>query len=210
MNRQIALITPIGSLVLDEACHQAAAWLTSGYDAQMSANVSVAQFTSSEFVEDVCSVLERHGLPGEMLILEITGSMLMRDVPQTIATLSALNSLGVKIAIDDFGTGIFLDGLSPPIPHRFAQDRSQLHHEGIGGSPGDRDPPCLGPSRKGLELETLAEGIEEQSQVARLQHEDCDSGQGFIFAKQLPAEDVSPFLDRRATEAREALSHGIV
>jgi len=100
------LIIPIGRWAVRTACAQSAAWLREGLPPLcMAVNLSPRQFTDPELVSNVVRVLEETGMPPELLELEITESMMMRDVEHAVAKLSAIRQLGVRLAIDDFGTG---------------------------------------------------------------------------------------------------------
>ena len=189
------LITQIGSFVLDEACAQAAAWHRAGYEFQMSVNASLAEFRSPQFVDGVRATLERHEIPARLLILEITESILMRDVPETFRTLAALKSVGVSIAIDDFGTGYSSMAYLQQFPiDSLKIDRSFITRA-IESPQATAILHALVQLGKALGIETLAEGIEQQPQLHRLQQEECDSGQGFLFARPLPPDQIIPFLD---------------
>ena len=189
---QSGLIVPIGEYVLKEACAQAARWRHDGYRVGMSVNVSMAQFESAGFVDLVCSILERNELEAEVLTLEITESMLMRDTATTIQVLAELEQLGVRIAIDDFGTGYSSLASLHQFPISSLKiDRSFIAKAGENAQSGIlvRSLVQLG---KALGVEIVAEGIEEKSQLTRLQQERCNSGQGFLFARPLPPEELVP------------------
>ena len=99
------LIVPIGRWVLEEACRQAAAWAAEGLQIGISVNVSAYQLGRKEFAEDVHKALQHSGIEPSSLTLEVTETMLMRNVPAACERLQEIKALGVRIAIDDFGTG---------------------------------------------------------------------------------------------------------
>jgi diguanylate cyclase (GGDEF)-like protein len=188
------LILPIGRWVLGEACRQAALWQSDGEPFQMSVNVSARQFDTVELVGEVRDALATSGLPPSSLTLEITESVLMHDLEETTRRLHELRALGVRIAIDDFGTGYS----SLAYLRRFPVDTLKIDRSFISSI---ADSPAAGALihtlvqlGKTLGLETVAEGIEDQVQLERLQRENCDTGQGFLFARPLTAELIDQLL----------------
>jgi EAL domain-containing protein (putative c-di-GMP-specific phosphodiesterase class I) len=191
-----AMIIPIGRWVLQQACEQAAVWRAAGHPIGMSINVSARQLEHDEFVDDVRDVLADYGLSPEALTLEITETVLMRDPTAAAIRLRALKALGVRIAIDDFGTGYS----SLAYLRQFPVDALKIDRSFITGISSSREASALMHTLiqlgKTLGLETLGEGIEEHAQLEQLKHEECDSGQGFLFAKPLDVETVTRFLNR--------------
>jgi EAL domain-containing protein (putative c-di-GMP-specific phosphodiesterase class I) len=187
------LIIPIGRWVLIEACRQAMAWRAQGQTISMSVNVSGRQLDSASLTDDVCFALTDTGLPAESLTLEITETCLMRDTNGAVRQLNALKTLGVKIAIDDFGTGYSSLAYLQQFPvDSLKIDRSFI--SGMAKSPeGDALIHTLVQLGKSLNLETLAEGIEESGQLSQLQAENCEVGQGYLFAHPLAAHEIDKF-----------------
>jgi EAL domain-containing protein (putative c-di-GMP-specific phosphodiesterase class I) len=151
--------------------------------------------TGSAFLDTIRDVLADTGLDPGLLTLEITETMLMRDAPTSAQQLHALKELGVRIAIDDFGTGYSSLAYLQQFPvDALKIDRSFI--QGIEDSPESaaliRTLVQLG---KALGIETVAEGIEQQSQLELLQREGCDSGQGYLFARPLALPDLEEFID---------------
>ncbi len=192
-------IIEIGQWVLSEACDQAAGWLARGFEAGISVNVSARQLELASFVDDVAGALADTGLPAERLTLEITETLLMRDPDDAAGQLLGLKALGVRIAIDDFGTGYS----SLAYLRQFPVDALKIDRSFISGISASSEAAALMHTLvqlgKTLGLETLGEGIEEQSQLDRLRREDCDYGQGFLLARPLPAGAVEEFLIREST-----------
>jgi diguanylate cyclase (GGDEF)-like protein len=189
------LIIPVGRWVLLEACRQAMDWRRQGrVTTGMSVNVSARQMDADSILDDVRHALALSGLPPGDLTIEITETCLMTNTKNAQARLAALKSLGVRIAIDDFGTGYSSLAYLQQFPvDSLKIDRSFI--SGMAQSPeGDALLHTLMQLGKALNLETLAEGIEESGQLTQLQIEECDVGQGFLFARPLPADEVEAFL----------------
>jgi diguanylate cyclase (GGDEF)-like protein len=188
------LIVPIGRWVLDEACRQAAIWRRHGHEIDMSVNVSGRQLDDDELIEDVRNALAESGLDPATLTLEITETTLMRDAEATAKRLRSLKELGVRIAIDDFGTGYS----SLAYLRQFPVDALKIDRSFISGIAGSKGSAALIHTLvqlgKTLDIETLAEGIEERSQLETLQREHCDHGQGFLFSRPLDVDAVEKFL----------------
>jgi diguanylate cyclase (GGDEF)-like protein len=188
------LIVPVGRWVITEACRQGMAWRSAGRDIKMSINASARQLDGDTLLQDVCAAVEGTGFPPEMLIVEITETCLMRDAKGALEQLNALKSLGVRIAIDDFGTGYSSLAYLQQFPvDSLKIDRSFI--SGMGKSPeGDTLIHTLIQLGKALNLETLAEGIEEDDQLVQLRGEQCDVGQGYLFARPVAAAEIDQYL----------------
>jgi diguanylate cyclase (GGDEF)-like protein len=193
------LIVQVGEWVLREACHQAAAWRRAGYSIGIAVNVSARQLDADELVDHVRAALEDTGLDAGALTLEITETTLMRNVDATVRRLATVKELGVRVAIDDFGTGY------SSLAHlqRFPVDSLKIDRSFISRltrtPEGETFIQTLVQLGKALSIETLAEGIEQQRELAVLRNQQCDSGQGFLFAKPLDADAAESFLRRWAT-----------
>jgi diguanylate cyclase (GGDEF)-like protein len=190
---ETGLINDVGRWVLEEACGQAAAWHEAGYPITMAVNVSGRQLDTDELVADIERALANSGLAPEALTIEITETTLMRNVEETAARLVAIKALGVRIAIDDFGTGY------SSLAHlqRFPVDALKIDRSFIAGLSHNKEGETLIHTLvqlgKALAIETFAEGIEEQQELSMLRAEDCDSGQGFLFARPLDAAAAEAF-----------------
>ena len=188
------LIVDIGKFVLDRACHEAAAWHRMGYGTTIAVNVSARQLEAPDFVEDVRATLGRAQLSPPMLTLEITEYTLLRD--STIGPLHALKDLGVRIAVDDFGTGFSSLSYLSRFPIDLLKiDRSFISRD-MAAANGDPIVHSIISLAKALGLETFAEGIETEEQLAYLRSEDCDNGQGFLFARPLEPRAILRFFSR--------------
>jgi EAL domain-containing protein (putative c-di-GMP-specific phosphodiesterase class I) len=180
-------IIEVGRWVLDTACAQAGQWRDHGFHPTMSVNVSMRQLESDRFVADVERALTANQLDPQSLVVEVTETSLMKDAESTVSRLLQLKELGVKIAIDDFGTGYSSLAYLRQFPVDVLKiDRSFI--AGMDGSEGSltliRTMVDLG---RALGLVTLAEGIEDEGQLACLRDNNCQSGQGFMFSKPVEA-----------------------
>ncbi len=185
------MIVPVGRHILRQAC----TWAAHMQHAcprvpalSMAVNVSASQLQRPELVEEVRAALADTGIVPSSLTLELTESVMMRDMELTLLRLQALRALGVKLAIDDFGTGYSSLNYIRQLPVDILKiDRSFL---------ADPNPEVaeLTAAIVGLarifKLKAVAEGIENHGQLARLQDIDCDFGQGFHFAKPLHGEEI--------------------
>ncbi|MGD0879961.1 MAG: EAL domain-containing protein [Acidimicrobiales bacterium] len=187
-------IGDVGRWVLDTACVQAGRWRDLGYDTSISVNVSTKQLESDALVDDVRRALEAGRLDPGALVVEVTEAALMKDVDSTVSRLQRLRDLGVKIAIDDFGTGYSSLAFLRQFPVDVVKiDQSYI--ASMDGTPGSvaliRTMIELG---RALGLDTLAEGVEEESQLETLRSYRCQSAQGFIFSKPVEASMVEALM----------------
>ena len=195
------MITDVGRWVLEEACRQGARWRSLGYDLHVSVNVSARQLETDQLIGDIRRALESSGFDARSLIVEITETSIMRNVSAVVPRLAALKETGVRIAIDDFGTGYSSLAYLQQFPIDILKiDRSFISTMADSPESGAlvRTLVQLG---KSLGLETLAEGIEETEQRSQLEREQCDSGQGYLFARPLDGDAIEAFLAGRSTAA---------
>jgi diguanylate cyclase (GGDEF)-like protein/PAS domain S-box-containing protein len=194
---ETGLIVPLGRWVLEEACRQASAWQKE-YPNQsplvMSVNLSGRQFADPELVADVARALRATNLQPKTLKLEITESVAMQDAAGAEATMRALKALGVKIAIDDFGTGYS----SLQYLKRFPVDTLKIDRSFVNGLGLDEQDTAIVQSvvalAKTLNLDVTGEGIETPTQEKQLQRLGVERGQGYLFGRPLPADEVGPLL----------------
>jgi diguanylate cyclase (GGDEF)-like protein len=202
---ETGLICEIGRWVLEQACAQGAAWRAAGYEVGMAVNVSGRQLDSDQLISDVEGALTRSGLEPNALTIEITETTLMRNVEETARRLTAIKALGVRIAIDDFGTGY------SSLAHlqRFPVDALKIDRSFISGMKDNLEGETLIQTLvqlgKALSIETFAEGIEQQHELSVLQGQDCDSGQGFLFARPLDVAETEKFLQGWVKDAAPVL-----
>jgi EAL domain-containing protein (putative c-di-GMP-specific phosphodiesterase class I) len=197
---ETGLIVQIGRFVLNEACRQRQTWVAEHPDYSrlyVSVNLSTRQFKSpGEIVQTVREATERAGMDPSVLVLEVTESILMGDRESITRDLQALRELGARIAIDDFGTGYSALSYLREFPIDWVKmDRSFVADLAFGS--GDaalvRSVLELG---EALDMQIIAEGIEDQNQLTSLSDLSCSVGQGFYFAPPLDAYDVSALLGK--------------
>ena len=184
------LINEIGAWVLETACRQAQAWHALGHtDLVMAVNVSPVQFRRDDIEREVANAIECCGLNPSNLELELTESLLVADSAHLSGVLDRLRGLGIKIAIDDFGTGYSNLGYLK----RFAVQRLKIDQSFV------RDI-VQNPNNDGivraviemahcLQLEVVAEGVEDAATLKRLVAHGCEFGQGYLWSPALPAAD---------------------
>jgi len=192
---QTGLIVPIGRWVLERACAQAIAWrheLTPGQPFVMEVNVSGHQLNHTGLVADIRHILADSGLEPENLVLEITESVLMNDIDIAVERLRELKDIGVSIAIDDFGTGYSSLAYLRQLPIDILKiDKTFVDAASAGDPGGDAILRAILDLGMGLNLKTIAEGVEEASQAIYLKSLGCHSAQGYLYARPMPPEDLS-------------------
>ena len=193
------LIVAIGEWVLREACRQNAAWQQARMQAlPIAINLSALHFQQSTLLNDVKRTLQDHALPADCLELELTESSLMQDGAATVATMNNLKQVGVYLALDDFGTGYSSLSQLKGLP----LDNLKLDQSFVRGLPGDRDDLAICTAviamGRALGLKVIAEGVETTEQLAVLRSLGCDVGQGYLFARPLPAQQFFDFVQSHA------------
>jgi diguanylate cyclase (GGDEF)-like protein/PAS domain S-box-containing protein len=194
---ETGLINDIGRWALERACRQTRAWqafVPGNADLTINVNLSARQILQPHFREEVAHALSAAGLRPEQLVLEITEGTLLEDVDGVSARLTDLRATGIRIAIDDFGTGFSSLGYL----QRFPADELKIAREFVDDVA--RDPrrarlvEAIVVLAHSLEMTTVAEGIEEAEQRQRLFELGCRVGQGYLFSRPVPAEDVPGLL----------------
>lgn len=192
------LIVPIGRWVLQQACRRAATWFADAPDGdqlRISVNVSSRQLDHDQFIGDVAAVIEDTGIRPQCLVLEITESSFMDDLPAAVRRLDALRRLGVQVAIDDFGTGFSsLSSLSRLPIDAVKIDKSFV--DGL-GTRYDTVTQAVVDVARTFDLRVVAEGVERAAQAATLQVLGCRLAQGFLYARPLPADEAELAVKRR-------------
>ena len=192
------LIVEIGDWVVREACRQARAWVDAGLPpVTMSVNVSARQFEEARLVERVAAALEDSGLAPELLELEVTESLIMRDLQKSVATMRELKNMGVSLSIDDFGTGYSsLSSLKTFPISRLKIDKSFVSE--LADNPDDQAiaMAVISLGHK-LNLRVIAEGVETEQQRAFLRANECDEMQGYLFSRPVPPDEIEAMFDRQ-------------
>jgi diguanylate cyclase (GGDEF)-like protein len=189
------LIVPIGEWSLFEACRRTKAWHDAGLPkAKAAVNLSAVQLREKSLVESVTWILDATGLDPQYLELEITESVAMRDVEETIGLFKRLADLGLSLSIDDFGTGYSSLSYLKRFPvKRIKIDRAFVSDIGVDPTSGAiaRAVTTLG---HGFGMEITAEGVETREQLEFLLDIGCDEIQGYFFSKPLGTEDFAKFV----------------
>jgi EAL domain-containing protein (putative c-di-GMP-specific phosphodiesterase class I) len=189
------LIVPIGEWVLREACRQTMAWRKAGLpELLIAVNLSAVQFNRGDVEKSVTQALAESGLNPALLELELTESILIKDTEKVLAKVRRLKSLGVKLSIDDFGTGYS----SLSYLKRFDVDKLKIDQSFVRDMANDPDDAAIVRAiiqmAKSLNLTTIAEGVEDERQLALLRLQHCDEAQGYHFARPMPADEFASFI----------------
>ncbi|NMG76918.1 EAL domain-containing protein [Aromatoleum diolicum] len=184
------LIVPLGAWVIEETCRQMREWADAGLgDVSVAVNVSARQFCGEDLESTVQQALSRYGIRPELLMLELTESMLMERPEATVTRLTRLKRLGVRLSLDDFGTGYSSLGYLS----RFPIDQLKIDRSFVTDIVSDPSSAIIATSvivlahRMGIDV--VAEGVETEAQLSYLRKNRCDKMQGYLFSKPLPADE---------------------
>ncbi len=196
------LIVPMGAWVLREAGRQLATFHAaqpSLTDLRMAVNLSAHQFQDPELVDTVADVLRESGLPGHLLELEVTESVLMERSERNTQTLQALRELGCRLSIDDFGTGYS----SLACLHSFPLDQLKIDRSFVMDMEHETEKVAIVRTilalARTLGLEVVAEGIETAEALSMLREFRCQIGQGYFFSKPIGGDAALALLENRPT-----------
>ncbi|MQT95711.1 putative bifunctional diguanylate cyclase/phosphodiesterase [Pseudomonas helleri] len=192
---EMGLISMVGQWVIAKVCKQIAYWQRSGLGvSQVAVNVSAQQIAEGDFVQDIQRSLDEHQIEAKWLELELTESSLMFNTPETIASLLALRDLGLKISIDDFGTGYS----SLAYLSRFPIDKLKIDIAFIREVPHNVQDAAITRTiielAHSLNLQVIAEGVENCEQLAFLTENGCDQVQGYLLSRPLPTKELETLL----------------
>ena len=203
---ETGIIVEIGSWILDHALEQLAGWRKlspSTADLWISVNVSARQLRDADFVFMVERSLERHGLPADCLVLEVTESLLLEEGPTAPAILNRIRNHGIRLSIDDFGTGYSSLAYLQRFPFQCVKiDRAFVdpldnedggEHQLVG---------AIVAMAAALGLSTIAEGVETSEQADRLVELGCTVAQGYYYSRPVPADQIPATLRRLAVAAQ--------
>jgi len=187
---ETGIIVELGHCILNKARAEVKQWLDSGLPLdRLAINFSSKQIEQDDFVDNIVNALKKHDFPGEKLEIEITESMLMTNIEQTVDKLNELHRVGVHVAIDDFGTGYSSLSLLQKLPiHRLKIDRSFIHDMEENADQSIIE--AIAHMARGLKLEMVAEGVEEEFQLRYLQELNCPVIQGFYYSQAVPCEEA--------------------
>ncbi|WP_404379737.1 EAL domain-containing protein [Caenispirillum salinarum] len=197
---ETGLIVPIGEWVLRESLRQLDTWMRAGLPpVRVGVNLSARQFREAELARKITAILEETGVSAELLELELTESMLVENADEVIQSLWALKGLGITLSIDDFGTGYS----SLSYLKRFPIDELKIDRSFVKDIPDSIDDMSITKAiismARSLEMKLVAEGIETDDQWEFLRDNGCHVGQGYLFAKPLPASEFFDLMERRRT-----------
>ncbi|RLW64476.1 MAG: hypothetical protein B6D70_05395 [gamma proteobacterium symbiont of Stewartia floridana] len=192
---ETGMIIELGEWVLNEACRQNKAWQDAGHQSiRVAINLSSMQFIQRDLSHKVDNSLRSSGLDPKYLEFEITESILMRNVNETIATLNEFKMMGINISVDDFGTGYS----SLSYLKRFPLNSLKIDRSFIRDIPENADDVTITSAiiamAHQLNLGVVAEGVESQRQLDFLHQQGCEMAQGYFFSKPLPAEEFEAML----------------
>lgn len=195
------MILPLGKWILYESCRQMRAWQKesiSAWNLMVSVNLSGKQFVQPDLVEQVADVLAETGLPPRCLKLEITESYLMENSELAVKTVTKLRELGLQLSLDDFGTGYSSLSYLHSLPVSYLKiDRSFVSRM-MSSKKNSEMVQTIIRLAQNLRMKVIAEGIENNEQMAHLQILNCQYGQGYFFSKPLPSNDAQLLIGKKA------------
>jgi diguanylate cyclase (GGDEF)-like protein/PAS domain S-box-containing protein len=202
---ETGLIIPLGRNLLRRVLKQLREWNEQGLELRVAVNISARQFLDKDFVANTIQLVEDTGAPIHLLEIELTETALLEDRNSAIQKLQQLHDAGISIALDDFGTG----HSSLSYLHQLPLDILKIDQSFIFGMLNDprHDVICKAITHLAhdLDLQVVAEGIETEAHLQRLREIGCDIGQGYLFSKPIPADQVRPLLAEKSPLAERAL-----
>ncbi|MEZ5837969.1 MAG: EAL domain-containing protein [Geminicoccaceae bacterium] len=203
----VGLILPLGRWVIREACNRAARLRVNGAPLRVSVNLSPVQLKDGDLFTTILTALDRSGLPPECLEIEVTESMIMENPAHAAEVLGRIRELGVAVAMDDFGTGYS----SFQQLRSFPMDRIKIDRAFITDIDTDREAEAIVRTILGLcetlGLNSTAEGVETEAQLAILRASSCEEIQGFLLSRPLDPATFLDFLERTNASAAAACNH---
>ena len=192
---ETGLIVRVGNWVLDEACKKISEWGASSIGpVHLSVNVSGIQFFVGGLEEEVLKAIRKYDIAPDLLELELTESSLMSNAEETISVLRNLKALGIQISIDDFGTGYS----SLAYLKRFPIDKLKIDIAFVREVTSNPDDAAIVLAiismAHSMKLEVIAEGVENDAQLAYLRRHGCDEMQGYYFSRPVPQEEFEQML----------------
>jgi len=198
------LIVEIGTWVLHEACRQCGQWYEAGHPLKIAVNVSAWQFARPDFVDTVRDALLHSGIPAELLELELTETVLMKEPVESTQELDLLRAMGVQVSIDDFGTGYS----SLAYLQRLPIQSLKIDLSFVRAIPDTEEVPplirAITALAHGLNIDVLAEGVEQPYQARVLRQAGCDRVQGYLYGRPSPAAELTRLLSTDCRPSRIA------
>jgi diguanylate cyclase (GGDEF)-like protein len=200
-------IVQIGAWVIGEACRQIREWRERGLLSYVAVNLSARQFQDPDLRETVRSALVANDLPPSALVLELTESLLAEDPEAGAELLAAFRALGIRVSVDDFGTGYSSLSYLKQFPVDVVKiDRSFVEHLHLGDTSDETLVAAIVAMAKGLGVQTVAEGVENEEQERRLVQLGCNFGQGYLYSRPVDASLIPARLAALGTvAAREVI-----
>lgn len=200
------LIVKLGNWVMETAFRQHVAWRQAGLPpVRISINLSARQFMQRELAENLASMLERVGMEGEYLTLELTETLIMQNADYTLATARALKSLGITLAIDDFGVGYSNLSYLKLLPFDFIKiDRSFITDFQTQPDDAVIVSAMIGLAHR-LNMRVIGEGVERHEQYKYLCEQGCDEIQGYLLFQPMPRQEVEGLLQHSLGQLRPDL-----
>jgi diguanylate cyclase (GGDEF)-like protein len=193
---ETGLIVPLGHWCLQEACRQLKEWHQAGSNINLAVNLSAKQLVDQNFFDSVREIIQNSGVDSSYLTFELTESFLIADIEEKIKLFQRLKELGIKLSIDDFGTGYS----SLNYLRRLPVDELKIDRSFIMEVSQNDDSRAIVSTivflAKSLNLITVAEGIEKNTELEFMQQLKCNQLQGFLFSKAVPAEQFSVLLQK--------------
>lgn len=201
----LGLINAIGDRALSAACRHLEKWKQAGVSTvPISVNIAASQIQQEDLVSRVRELIQQHALSGKDLELEITERVLVKQVDETIAKLRAIRALGVSVSIDDYGTGYSSLSYMKHLP----ANKLKIDGSFIADLPTDAADQAIVSSAillaRRLDMETIAEGVENLEQLALLNAYGCDEIQGFLFSKGVPEDEFAAMLSSSSSTSQRA------
>ena len=196
---ELGLVVDVGDWVLAESCRQLKQWHQAKVRVpKVSVNISARQFSDGQLGTRIATILKDTGLPPACLELELTESILMREVSEALQILASLKNLGLSIAVDDFGTGYS----SLNYLKQFPIDVLKIDRTFVDGLPeGEQDAQiarAIIAMAHSLNLAVIAEGVETHEQLNFLREHGCDEVQGYLFGRPMPARQFEAHFSQEA------------
>ncbi|RNB50877.1 bifunctional diguanylate cyclase/phosphodiesterase [Brevibacillus gelatini] len=187
------MILSLGEWILRQACRQNKMWHDQGYSLKVSVNLSGKQIYQKDFVDMIKNILQETGLPAEKLELEITESIFMK-LEEATTVLQQIRDIGIHISIDDFGTGYSSFSYIKSLPVDTIKIDASFIRDIHYNQESQAIVKAIVTIAQSLNMNVIAEGIELDDQVAALQENGCDLGQGYLFSRPLATDDFDRYL----------------